>query len=98
VVIVGDSLYGSIMSGLGIFIDRCTSSRTAVGISERIGIDVTDKLEAMDKGDVTRHNGVILMKDDHEYMCIIPGLVTIVSMVQNSSIADRKAANGPATR
>lgn len=92
VVIDGDSLYGSIMSGLGIFIDRCASSRTARGLSERVGQDLDQELGSMKVGDVIRCQGVILMRDSSEYMCIIPGPPTLMSMVQNSSINDRKLA------
>ena len=100
VVIDGNSLYGSIMSGLGIFIDRCSSSRSARDLCDRIGVDVEHDLENIEKGDVIKVNNNILIRDEHEYMCIMPSPPTLMSMVQDASIADRKRAkqNGDIVR
>jgi DNA polymerase elongation subunit (family B) len=100
VVIDGDSLYGSIMSKLGIFVDRCASAGSARELAERVGRDIEQALDEMEIGDVIEHDSTILMKDKTEYMCIIPGKPTLMSMVQDSNISERSIAkkNGDTPR
>lgn len=92
VVIDGNSLYGSIMSKLGIFIDRCASSRTRSGLGQKLGLDLDDVLERVEVGDVVEHENLILMRSQDAYMSVERGGPTMLSVIIDELISNRNKA------
>ncbi|KAI6986063.1 hypothetical protein KC359_g8924 [Hortaea werneckii] len=93
VVIDGNSLYGSIMSKIGIFIDRCMSSVTAHGLVVKLGLpDLLPVLEQVRVDDVVEHEDLILMRSENSYMCVKKGPVTILNAIIDGLINSRKVA------
>lgn len=92
VVIDGNSLYGSIMSKLGIFIDRCTSSRSAHGLAARLDRDVEHVLEQVRVDDVVEHEDLILMRTNDTFLAVQRGPPTITNVLLDYLISGRKRA------
>ena len=92
VVIDGNSLYGSIMSRLGIFIDRCASSSTARGLAHKLGRDVEQELGFVDVGDVVESRDLIMMRSDDAFLCVVKGGPTMLTVIINDLINKRKEA------
>lgn len=92
VVIDGNSLYGSIMSKVGIFIDRCMSSPTAVGLCRKLGRDLEHVLRDIDVDDVVEHEDLVLMRTGDAFMCVKRGGNTMLSTIIDVLILGRKRA------
>lgn len=92
VVIDGNSLYGSIMSKLGVFIDRCASSSTSSGLERKLGASLGDALDRIEIGDVVEHENLILMRSENAYMAVELGPPTMLSLIIDDLIANRKKA------
>ncbi|KLU90724.1 hypothetical protein MAPG_10576 [Magnaporthiopsis poae ATCC 64411] len=92
VVIDGYSLYGSIMSRLGIYIDRYVSGKTVAKIAEKMGVATDLMPKNVVVGDVLLHNEMIFMRDTTDYMCIICGGATLLSVVLDELIKGRAEA------
>lgn len=90
VVIDGNSLYASIMSKLGIFIDRCASSRTVMGLGEKMGVHLPEGVDGMMVGDVIDNDYAICMRNVDTYMGIVKGPPTVVSGVIKELLRLRK--------
>lgn len=92
VVIDGNSLYGSIMGKLGIFINTCASSRTSLGLAHKLGRDIVRVLEDVEVGDVVEYENLILMRSDDSFMCVIKSGPTMLSAIIDELITKRKDA------
>lgn len=92
VVIDGNSLYGSIMSQLGIFIDRCVSSPTPRGLAEKLDRDVEEVVARVELDDVVEFEDLILMRSKDAYMCVKKGPHTILNVIIDELIRKRKEA------
>lgn len=92
VVIDGNSLYGSIMSKLGIFIDRCASSPTAQGLAHKLAADLGDVLTRVEIGSIIEHENLILMRSEDAYMAVEIGPPTMLSVIIDDLITNRKKA------
>ncbi|RYP54113.1 hypothetical protein DL768_001115 [Monosporascus sp. mg162] len=79
IMIDGNSLYGIIMSELGIFVDRCASSSTVQGLSHRMPV-----------GDLLVNDRSLVMKTRDMYLGIVRG-PTILSTIKKF-IDERKIA------
>ncbi|KAH7001770.1 hypothetical protein B0J12DRAFT_587644, partial [Macrophomina phaseolina] len=79
VVIDGNSLYASIMSKLGIFIDRCASSTTITGLYDKMNVPLPEGLDKLKPGDVCDNEYSICMRNVDTYMGIVRGPPTVVS-------------------
>ena len=92
VVIDGNSLYGSIMSKLGIFIDTCTSSESKHGLELKLGRGLGHVLERLSVDDVVEHDDLILMKSENTFLCVIRSGPTMLSAIIDDLIDKRKKA------
>ncbi|KAI1167043.1 hypothetical protein F5B18DRAFT_519261 [Nemania serpens] len=91
-MIDGNSLYATIMSELGIFVDRCASSPTLEGLSEKIGIDLPEGSFGIVHGDIIADKDVILMRSKDVYLAIVRGGPTVLSTIIKRMVEDRKVA------
>ena len=96
VVIDGNSLYGSIMSKLGIFIDRCASSDSPLGLAHKLDRDLDAELhlelERVEEDDVIEYADLILMRSKDTYMCVKKGRQTMLTVIIDDLINKRKIA------
>lgn len=92
VVIDGNSLYGSIMSKLGIYIDTCVSSVSLQGIAKKLSIERNMLPTSVKINDVMAYGDMILMRDETEYMCIKRRGRTLLSLVLDELIKGRAKA------
>lgn len=92
VVIDGNSLYGSIMAKLGIFIDRCASSSSAPDLARKLDRDVVGALELVRVGDVVEHGDLILMRSEDSFMSVKRGGPTMLSVIVDDLMSKRKMA------
>lgn len=95
----GNSLYGSLMSKIGIFIDRCARSKTIEGLKLKIRMDVPKEMCLMEIGDVVENDKMVGMRDEHGYLVSIKGPPTLLSLTLDKLISARseakKSGNGP---
>ncbi|KAH5045976.1 hypothetical protein HBH68_225830 [Parastagonospora nodorum] len=72
VVVDGNSLYGTIMSELSIYIDTCASSKTMLALVNKMLILKLEVLKRIDVdiGDVIESGSHIFMRDKESYMCV----------------------------
>ncbi|KAI1291212.1 hypothetical protein F5Y03DRAFT_403558 [Xylaria venustula] len=92
IMIDGNSLYATIMSELGIFVDRCASSTTAAGLAEKMGVIIPTETKGMMVGDVIVRDSCIVMRTNDVYLGIVRGGPTIPSTIMKRMIADRRRA------
>lgn len=93
VVIDGNSLYGSIMSQLGIFIDRCVSGSNPIELAKKLeSEELIPIVSAVEMGDVIEHENLILMRSKDEYMCVKRGGPTLLTAIIDELISKRKKA------
>ncbi|KAH4084917.1 hypothetical protein HBI38_236990 [Parastagonospora nodorum] len=81
VVVDGNSLYGTIMSELSIYIDTCASSKTMLALVNKMLILKLEVLKRIDVdiGDVIESGSHIFMRDKESYMCVKKGAKTLLS-------------------
>lgn len=91
VMMDGNSLYGSLMSQLGIFIDRCTSAPSSEELSSNIGVVLPMDAYEMEPDDVIWTDSIIMMRTDETYIGIIRGEATMLSEIIQSLISIRSA-------
>jgi DNA polymerase elongation subunit (family B) len=72
VVVDGNSLYGTIMSELGIYIDTCASSKTLLALVNKMLIPKLGVLKRIDVdiGDTIESGSYLFMRDKESYMCV----------------------------
>lgn len=92
IVIDGNSLYGSIISKLGIFIDRCASGVSLEDLSTKVGSDLTKYKGVVLVDDVLDVHGYIIMRNKDVYMCIKKGGPTALTVIIDTLIKLRKDA------
>ncbi|RYP85482.1 hypothetical protein DL770_005040 [Monosporascus sp. CRB-9-2] len=92
VTIDGNSWYGTIMSELGIFVDRCASSPTVQGSHEKMGVDLPEGCGAMPIGDLLARDASMVMNIKDVYLSTVRGGPTILSTVIRKFISERKTA------
>ncbi|KAF9880956.1 hypothetical protein CkaCkLH20_01998 [Colletotrichum karsti] len=79
VVIGGNSLHGSIIPMLMVYIDCCVSSRSIKFLCEKALIDRSKFPDAIETNNVVDSGEKVLMKDSTEYMYIIKGKSTLLN-------------------
>lgn len=92
IMIDGNSLYGTIMSELGIFVDRCASSPTLVGLSQKMGVQLPTTADTLQVGDISTNDAAVVMRTKSVYLGIVRGGPTILSTVIKMFIRERKIA------
>lgn len=88
----GNSLYGSLMSKIGIFIDRCARSTTIEGLEKKTGLKMPPTLKEMEFGNVIEDANVIGMRDAEGYMIVCKGPPTMLSLTLDALIDMRTRA------
>lgn len=88
----GNSLYGSLMSKIGIFVDRCARSQTIQGLKHKIGITPPPTMKKMEIGGVIESTEFVGMRDEFGYMVIKKGPPTILSVILDVLIGMRSYA------
>lgn len=95
----GNSLYGSLMAKVGIFIDRCARSNTVPGLESKMDAKMPAAMEKMEVGDVIENADVVGMRNEDGYMAVYKGGPTMLSVVLDEIINLRTQAkkNGNVT-
>lgn len=88
----GNSLYGSLMAKIGIFIDRCARSNTVEGLEVKMGVRMPVGMKEIDFGDVIENSQVVGMRDEDGYMAVRKGPPTMLSVVLDTIINLRSDA------
>lgn len=73
IAVDGNSLYGTMMSELGIFCDRCVSSCCAQGLREKLGVDVPENANVMKADSMITTTGVSVTRTADTYLGIAWG-------------------------
>lgn len=92
VVIDGNSLYGTIMSRLSIYINRFASLGSLEGLVSKMLIDADSLPESAEINLVAKIKDFIFIRDRHEYVCVKMGTKTLLSTVLKNVIKNRKLA------
>lgn len=88
----GNSLYGSLMSKIGIFIDRCAKSTTIPGLEQKTGMNMPTGMREMEIGNVIENEYLVGMRDEDGYMIVLKGSPTLLSMTLDGLIGMRTEA------
>jgi len=88
----GNSLYGSLMAKIGIFIDRCARSNTIEQLERKTGLSMPEDMTEMEYGDVVESTKIIGMRDEEGYMAIVRGPPTMLSVILDQLIQMRTDA------
>ncbi|KAL9631170.1 MAG: hypothetical protein Q9164_006031 [Protoblastenia rupestris] len=92
VVIDGNSLDGSIMSELRIFSNRCASSTTRVRLKHKLGVKLDSVLKRVEVGDAVEYDNGVLMRSADMYISVERGGLTMLRVIIDELISDRKKA------
>jgi DNA polymerase elongation subunit (family B) len=92
IMIDGNSLYGSLMSKLQIFIDRCASGRNPTELQAKVDVDLPEEVHLMPPGDVIWNERVIVMRTKRSYIAVVQGGPTMLSKIIDRLIQLRKIA------
>ncbi len=90
IVIDGNSLYGLIMARLGVFIDRCASSRTSQDLADKLDCDIVQVFDDMKVDNLVEHEDLLLMRTPNEFMSLTRAGPTVLSVVLDLTISNRK--------
>jgi DNA polymerase elongation subunit (family B) len=88
----GNSLYGSLMAKIGIFIDRCARSSTIEGLKQKTNCDMPMTMHEMECGDVVESEKIVGMRDEDGYLAIVRGPPTMLSVILDRLIQMRTVA------
>lgn len=91
IVIDGNSLYGSLMSQLQVFVDTCTSVTTARSLYTRTAVALPEAY-TMQIGDVVWNQHVIVMRSKNAYISVIQGQPTLLREIVPNLITMRADA------
>ncbi len=92
IVIDGNSLYGSIMSSLGVFTDRCASSSTVEGLCSKMRVNTPPGLNLMEIGHIVWNEEMIGMRTPHEYLGVVRGGATVLTLIIKELMNSRSKA------
>jgi hypothetical protein len=74
VVIDGNSLYGSLMANLKIFVDRCMYATTFDPLTKVLSVNLPNNFETVEVDDVMWHSSsnpiVVVMRNKSKYMAV----------------------------
>jgi DNA polymerase elongation subunit (family B) len=90
IVIDGNSLYGSIMVELGIFVDRCISSPTLEGLLEKANMTIPVGMNEPEINDLLELPGMVVMRSTNKYLGVMSGGPTLLSGILKPLISMRK--------
>lgn len=96
----GNSLYGSIMKHLQIYVDRCISAPTVDSLRANTPVELPDGVENITGEDIVYNDKVIVMRTKRTYISILQGEETplgemIGSLIQLRTHARSEASNHP---
>ena len=92
VVIDGNSLYGSIMGKLGVFINTCSSAASAHELEHKLGRDLRGVLDRVEVGDVIECDDMVLMRSEDMFLSITRSGPTMLTAIIDELINKRKKA------
>ena len=92
VMIDGNSLYGSLMYHLQIFIDRCTSAYSTRKLRELLTDPLPEGADEMSIDDMIWNEHMILMRTSNRYIAVLQGDPTMLSNIIGELISMRLSA------
>ncbi|KAK5162688.1 uncharacterized protein LTR77_011241 [Saxophila tyrrhenica] len=92
IMIDGNSLYGSLMSKLQIFIDRCASAKNPTALQAKVDPALPESAHTMVVGDVVWNEHVIVMRTKRSYIAVVQGGPTMLSEIIENLISLRASA------
>ncbi|KAL9122241.1 MAG: hypothetical protein Q9187_001193 [Circinaria calcarea] len=81
IMIDGNSLYGSLMKHLQIFVDRCVSASTIESLRVKTSAQLPEGVNDIRIGDVMWNNNVIAMRTKHTYISVLQGDETLLGEI-----------------
>lgn len=94
----GNSLYGSLMKHLQIYVDRCISAPTIEALRKKTPVDLPDNVEMVEEKKVVWNKEVIVMRTKRTYISVLQGEETLLGEMIGMLIDLRSNARKEASK
>lgn len=92
IMIDGNSVYGSLMSKLQIFTDRCASGKNPIALQTKVDVPLPESMHKMPVGDVVWNEYVIVMRTRKSYIAVVQGGPTMLGQIIDRLVSLTKKA------
>ncbi|XP_044715186.1 DNA polymerase family B domain-containing protein [Hirsutella rhossiliensis] len=94
----GNSLYGSVMKHLQIYVDRCVSAPTIEALRKKTAVHLPENVDEVETEKVVWNKEVIVMRTKRTYISVLQGEETLLGEMIGMLIQMRTSAKKEASR